>query len=358
MGRGSGAVQAVEGASRHHPGRFHRGQAGDSSVTEAIAHLDRPGKKILSIDGGGIRGVIPATILAEMERRSGKPVAEMFDMIAGTSTGAIIALALTIPGPDGHPQWTAQDLVNLYDQEGPEIFHRSLWQRIRSLGGLVDAKYTRTALDRTLETYLADAKLSDALTDVIIPAYETQHRRPFFFRSARAMATPKRDFLMRDVARAASAAPTYFEPVALTNHATGKTYSLIDGGVFANNPGMVAWAEMQRRHPGAKISLLSLGTGERNQPLPAQKIKHWGLVRWAQPVLDVVFDGVSSTTDYELGKLLGSDYLRLQAPLTQASERLDDASTNNLADLHHEAEAVLNWRGSEIDAFTRSRLQS
>ena len=83
--------------------------------------------KVLSIDGGGIRGIIPALILAELEERTGKPVCELFDMIAGTSTGGILATGLTIPDEHGKPRWTAKELVGLYRDEGPSIFHRTRW---------------------------------------------------------------------------------------------------------------------------------------------------------------------------------------------------------------------------------------
>lgn len=78
--------------------------------------------KILSIDGGGIRGIIPALILAEIEQRTGKPICQMFDLIAGTSTGGILALGLTRPDDTGQPAYRAEDLVRLYKTEGPVIF--------------------------------------------------------------------------------------------------------------------------------------------------------------------------------------------------------------------------------------------
>src|SRR5512140_3512850 len=96
---------------------------------------------VLSVDGGGIRGVIPAMVLANLERRTGRPTADLFDLIAGTSTGGIIALALTVPGPDGKPRWTASDLAQFYVTEGPAIFHHSLVRTLETGLGLLDEKY-------------------------------------------------------------------------------------------------------------------------------------------------------------------------------------------------------------------------
>src|SRR5215212_8478492 len=91
--------------------------------------------RILAIDGGGIRGLIPAVVLADLERRTGRRIAELFDLIAGTSTGGILACGLTRPAPDGTggPAFSAADLIGLYESEGPEIFHRSLLKRIESV---------------------------------------------------------------------------------------------------------------------------------------------------------------------------------------------------------------------------------
>src|SRR3954452_15657439 len=112
--------------------------------------------RVLSIDGGGIRGIIPALVLAEVEQRSGKRVFELFDLIAGTSTGGILACALCAPDP-----LPASELVKLYEEEGPSIFDRSVFQRIRSAEGLLDEKYDDAALDRALERFLSHKLLSE-----------------------------------------------------------------------------------------------------------------------------------------------------------------------------------------------------
>src|SRR3954454_10510394 len=171
---------------------------------------------VLSVDGGGIRGVIPAMVLADLEERTGKATAELFDLIAGTSTGGIIALALTVPGDDGKPRWTANDLVDLYLTEGPRIFHHTIGRMIESGLGLLDEKYSARPLEEALSTYLGDAMVSEALTDVLVTSYDLEHRKPFFSKTDRAKQTPQHDWSMRAAARATAAAPTYFEPEKLT----------------------------------------------------------------------------------------------------------------------------------------------
>src|SRR3954469_10126713 len=128
--------------------------------------------KVLCIDGGGIRGLIPALVPAEIERRTGPPTAELFDLIAGTSTGGILACGLTRPGPDGRPLHSADDLAELYRTGGPKSFAPPLRKTVTSAGGLLDERYDDDALNRALAPYLGDPHLTDAVTDVFVTAYD------------------------------------------------------------------------------------------------------------------------------------------------------------------------------------------
>jgi len=303
---------------------------------------------VLTVDGGGIRGVIPGLVLAALEERTGKQTAELFDLIAGTSTGGIIALGLTVPGDDGKPRWTANDLVGLYLTEGPRIFEHSIGHELESGLGLLDEKFDARPLEETLQTYFGDANLSQAVTDVLVTSYDLENRQPFFFKSNRARSVPEHDWPMRLAARATSAAPTYFEPEHVV--ADGVEFALCDGGVFANNPAMCAYAEVRRDHPSAKVRMVSLGTGQLTRPIHWQDAKDWGLVKWARPIIDVVFDGVSDATDYELTQLLpASDYNRFQVELIGASDSLDNANEKNLEGLQDLARAMITKRSADLD---------
>jgi len=304
--------------------------------------------RVLSIDGGGIRGIVPAIVLAEIERVSRRRIHELFDLIAGTSTGGILACALTAPDDDGLSRHTAAELVDLYRTEGPTIFRRSLWHRIESAEGLIDEKHDDAGLQRALEKYLGDTELHQALTKVLVTAYDIEAREPFFFKSWRSHESA-RDFRMTTVARATAAAPTYFEPHRARPTDGGTPLALVDGGVFATNPGMCAFAESQRLAPGSRTLLLSLGTGELTQPIPYEKARGWGLIEWVRPVIDVVFDGVADTVHYQLGQLLADgDYTRLQVMLDRASDALDDASRRNLRLLEEQANELVDKRRDEI----------
>ena len=307
--------------------------------------------RILAIDGGGIRGLIPAVVLADLERRTGRRTADMFDLIAGTSTGGILGCGLTRPGENGGPAFTAADLIGLYESEGPEIFHRSLVKRVESVDGYVDERYDDRGLNAALRRYLDGTRLSEAVTDLFITAYEIERREAFFFRSSRARTDPAYDFSFVDTARATSAAPTYFEPVRVSDVAGADSYALIDGGVFALNPAMCAFAEFAAAGRRDEIDLVvSLGTGSHTRRLPFEDVRGWGQLEWARPLIDVVFDGVAQTVDFELGQLLGPErYVRLQIRLTEASDDIDDAGDRNLEALRREGARLVEQHAADLE---------
>src|SRR3954454_16582755 len=201
--------------------------------------------RILSIDGGGIRGIIPTLLLSELEKATGKKAKDLFHLITGTSTGGIIACGLVRPG---NPM-SAQELTSLYVNEGPNIFSRSLWKGVSSLGGTTDEKYDADNLETVLSDILKGAYLSEVQdTEIMITSYaielppeqsysESFHatRAPFFFKSWKTRGfdldagetKEDWDFELKQIARATSAAPTYFEPAQITNKKS-RTYAMID----------------------------------------------------------------------------------------------------------------------------------
>ncbi len=281
--------------------------------------------KALAIDGGGIRGLIPALVLAEIERRTGRRMATMVDVIAGTSTGAIIACALARPNP-----MAADRIAEVYTVDGPKIFDRSLVKTVTSADGFLDELYDDAPLVASLRTHLGDGRLADATTKLLVTAYDLQARAELLLGG---------DVSLVDAAHASSAAPTYFEPVRLGNR------TLIDGGVGAINPSLYAYAEAG----GKPTLLLSLGTGSQTKPLPYDEVKDWGKLEWAEPILDVVFDASADAVDSQLDRLIDGAYIRLQTQLTEAGGDLDDASADNLAALRREAERLIANQSAAID---------
>lgn len=278
-------------------------------------------KRILSIDGGGIRGLIPALFCQAIENYVGSNlrVCQLFDLIAGTSTGGILALGYTMP-PSG---MAAGKLVRLYKEHGHRIFsHPKEW------GSWLRPKYSAAPLDSLLKEYFGDTKVSDAVVEVMVTTYDLQLRRPRVLKRWRARENAQEDCFMREAARGTSAAPTYFEPAAVGDRI------LVDGGVVANNPAGVALAEARRLWPSEDLILVSLGTGELAKPILGREARNWGKAMWALPVIDCMFDGSSKATHYAMSNILPKEsYWRFQTQLTETAEALDGVSEMNLVEL-------------------------
>ncbi|MFH1118444.1 MAG: patatin-like phospholipase family protein [Bacteroidota bacterium] len=335
--------------------------------------------RILSIDGGGIRGILPGVILTFIEERlmakEGKDVrlSDYFDLIAGTSTGGILTCTYLIPqrdnngNPTNRPKLTARQAVDIYLDRGDEIFDLTMWQKIKSKGGLTDEKYDSKELEEALNDYFGETRLSELLKPCLVTSYDVKSRRAHFFTQIDAKESPTHDFLVKEVARATSAAPTYFE-IARVKSAFGSPFPLIDGGVFANNPAMCAYAEargvefskvlnnpekIDKPHAQDMI-IVSIGTGSSSKPYNYNEVKDWGMIQWIQPIIDIMMSGNSETVNYQLRKIwettgLPDNYIRLEPALYEANNEMDDASPENLKALHEaglkfvtDNESVLN----------------
>ena len=315
--------------------------------------------KILAIDGGGIRGVIPALLLTEIEKLAEKPISDLFDLIAGTSAGGILAVGFATPKEEGRgsgspsPKFKASELLALYEERGKDIFVRSFWDGVTSLGGLTDEKYSSDGIESVLKDYLGDLQLKDALTEILVTSYDIENRQPYFFKRSKAIhkdTSALRNHLLRQVARATSAAPTYFEPAEVlpVGRPGAEARHLIDGGVFANNPALCAYAEaISLGISPDDLLLVSLGTGIATRPIKYDEAKDWGKVGWIQPVLSVMMDGVADAVDYQLRKMLPTEgldarYFRFDIHLREALDDLDAAHQANIAALKREAHRILN----------------
>lgn len=266
--------------------------------------------RIVSYDGGGIKGYLPAIVTAAMESSTGKPMGIMADMLAGTSTGAILALGLAAGIPAG-------EMANFYRAKGPAIFRRSWGKRLRSCFGVADEQYSNDALHAGLRDIFGDKKLSGLATPCMAVAYEIETRQVLFFTSWDAQRDPHRDFTLVDVAMASAAAPTYFEPWAAMSVA-GDRLACIDGGVAANDPAQCALVEVLKYGYGLEgISLVSLGTGQEDRAYLLKHARNWGLAAWARPLLDILFAAASDVTDHHCRHMLPGRYVRLQQDMSE-----------------------------------------
>lgn len=274
--------------------------------------------KILSLDGGGIRGIYAATILAQIEREvtGGEPIADYFDTIAGTSTGGIIALGLGL-------KKSASKIEKLYVEDGHLVFPerwrkrplRRWWRQLR--GSLLD----HTELERLLYDTFQDETVGDSSARLVIPAFlspktqiavlKTDHHEDF-----------KKDYLMAawEAARATSAAPTFFQ-----GHTASDDHVFLDGGVWANNPIMAAIVDALSAYDVAReqIQIFSIGTGNAPYDIGAFALRG-GLFQWREIIKGAIF----LTTDNAQAQaclLLGPEnILRLEPKRGAAEIDLDD----------------------------------
>ncbi len=303
--------------------------------------------RILSIDGGGMRGVLPATFLTCLEERSGRPASTGFDIVAGTSTGGIIAAAMMRPG---RPV-SAADILAIYHHAGPRIFRRSLWRTLESFNGVADEKYDARVLERVLVETFGNAWLGEVThPSLLLSAYNIERRMAVLFRSWQAR-VPSQNYRLADLCRATCAAPTYFEP-ALIAAADGSRQAFIDGSVFAANPTLCAVSAAMDLYPGASgYLILSLGTGRQTQPLPYDHAKNWGLAGWARPISNVILDASSEIIDSQAQEMAGDTHFRFQVDLTGHPAELDDARPETLHRLEELARATIAKNVDRLDHF-------
>jgi patatin-like phospholipase/acyl hydrolase len=303
--------------------------------------------KVLAIDGGGIRGIVPAVILSEIQKRLGTDLYNVFDLIAGTSTGGIIALGIGTGSKDGQP-YSPDELLQLYVESGPSIFNKNPLTPEKEL---IRPKYSPDALEATLEKFFGNVEFKTALTPLLISSYDLQGQLPFFFKSHRIAAQPNYNWPVVSIARATSAAPTFFPPFPLVRGA--ESYALVDGGVYVNNPSMAAYAEARSLYANeAQFVVVSAGTGNRQDQIAYSKAKDWGLLGWATEIVPVFMDSVSEAVDYEMSALPGCSYYRLQVEnLSPASNDMDDVTPQNLANLQTVARNYVASISGELDAI-------
>lgn len=260
--------------------------------------------KILSIDGGGIKGIFPASFLAEIEERylGGESVARHFDLITGTSTGGIIALALSIGIP-------AREIAQLYIEHGPAIFPRPSWGKLgagwRFLRGFATHQYDRSALMELLVGAFGERRFGEAASRLCIPSCDGRHGDVYVFKTPHHPDFKKDQHeLMTTVAAATAAAPTYFQPL------DSGGYRFIDGGLWANNPVMVGLVDALSCFDldPHQVRILSLGCGDEPFRVSDRMMRWGGLVSW-RGAINAAMSFQSKNALGQAGLLVGAERL-------------------------------------------------
>ncbi len=312
-------------------------------------------RHILTIDGGGVRGLVAAIVLDALDqefKRAGKTSAlgDCFDLVAGTSSGALIAAALTLPAPDGGPSPTPLELRNFFEQRARTIFPPRPFCNIPVIGRLPQLfgpLHDPAPFEALMKMQFGDMVFASARRNLMIPAYSIDPRDIVLFRGGPAYAGRDESerfgmIRVRDAILGSSAAPTFFPPHRIESPDRSRAWTAIDGGVYLNDPAMAAVTEAMRLFPGDDIRVVSLGTGRQTRNYPFEKARKWGFSQWVSPtgrfrtpLISAIQDGQARAVNRQLKYLLGDDYYRFDYRLEKGrgSDKLDDASKKNLKQL-------------------------
>ena len=276
-------------------------------------------KHILSIDSGGIRGILPLALLTEIEWRRG-PCADLFDMMAGTSIGGIIATGLA-------HRVSARTIYEMLMSDGGTIFAKT---PVTDVSNAFNPKYDAAPLDGYLAKTFGSAMLAGIVKpELIVPTVDLLRPASIFFKSWRARQDPPYNFALKDLARATSAAETYFAP-AVIQSASGDVYRCVDGGTAINNPTIAAILEADQLWHDQDVHVLSLGTGTMTEPItPA----NGGILGWLPNLISLFNDSQASVLDH-LARWAVPGLVRCDIALgPKVNTAFDDASPTNLAAL-------------------------
>ncbi|MDB1135368.1 patatin-like phospholipase family protein [Candidatus Anaplasma sp. TIGMIC] len=304
-------------------------------------------KYILSVDGGGIRGIIAAKVLCEIEKKIQKPAGEVFDLFVGSSVGAIIASALSLRDEKGQVRYTASDILEFFCKFGPSIFSPSVIRKIFSV--ISGSRFSASGLEKRLKRFFGDTTMGEVRSHLMIPSYDVRMRVTCMIRN---WVDVYKDMKVRDVIRAACAAPTIFSPKELV--IGGRKSLMIDSGLVANNPSACGYAAIDFLYPGEKVYFLSLGTGNAPE-VPTNVVD--SLTFWAVNVAPIFLDAGMEAVDYQMVRILGKErYMRVTGILKHASYDFTNASKKNIRDLQQDADRIIEDNYSVINQFVDTYL--
>ena len=327
--------------------------------------------RILSIDGGGIKGIVPAVVLLHLEKllkhlsnNQNSRIYDYFDLFSGASTGAIIIAGLLSPDKDNRPKYSPEEILDLYLENGHIIFNSSLFQEIKSVSGIVNVKYDPDGLESVFEKYFGKSELKGLLKPSLIPVYDLSRGKNYFFRQQKALTSPRHNFYVKDLLRGATSALSYFPPAQISTVNGLENRCFIDGGVFANNPALSAYAEFRYHNSNLHAKdtmMLSLGTGRKTTNLDCEVTANWGAAEWLYQGSYLTSNAVASASDYQLNAVYDNkpNYLRLDASFDdEQSSSMDNTDKEYLDYLISLGESIVKEKQSEINTFAEELIKT
>lgn len=286
---------------------------------------------ILSICGGGVRGLIPLYTLREIEKKYDKPIANIFDYFAGSSIGTVIISALLISEDGVNPKHRCEELYGMIEDLCKKIFTNNWYYRMKTGYGWMGSKYPSENFEILLKEFFGDKKLKDLLKPVCYPSFDGISQKPIYFTKEK-----HGELYLRDILRATTAAPTYFDPKDMNIEGiklncgeidyTNQKHLLYDSGIVVNNPALVA--ELHATHnmqiiDKSKIFELCLGTGDGKVPQPTNN----GLWGWMNSIIGYLFSGFNENEMYQLYLALNKENIMfVNVEIENKYDQLDNSS--------------------------------
>lgn len=334
--------------------------------------------RILSIDGGGMQGIVAGRTLAYLEKilqaKTGDPdarIADFFDVAIGTGVGGIIAAMLFADDGTGRPLCRAEEAWRLLAEEGRRMF-KPASGKFQAIFRRSGARFSGKSMERVLKRLFAGKNgrsmtLKETVKPLLIPCYDLSSAAPFLFSRADALETDNFDFRLWEVCRAAAAAPGFFEPVFLSSVDGRTSCTAIDAGLVMNNPTAAAITHVvhnKQEFPSVRcvedLLVLSVGTGHFDRAYDYEKVKRWGAGQWAKPVVKIVGDGISENVDHAMSMAFGQsrrNYVRIQGNgfTNKCIGDTDDPSEANVKLLMNFADGMLKQKSMESLPFGGKR---
>lgn len=307
---------------------------------------------ILTISGGGIYGIIPAKILAYLEEKTHKSTALMFDLIIGTSTGALQAAYLTLPNEFGKAKYSAKEMLDLYKSSSKNFFYAPWYHRLLTLNGLLGSKYVNTKRVEFLQKIVKNTRYNQLLSNVVISAYDIQHNMPILFFNwdikSKYHSYLNENFLVSSLLVAVTSAPAFFPATLMDiNH---KTYTLVDGALYLDNPSFTGLLLAMIFYPNKKYVLVSLDTGIKK--INRKSLSKAGIIEWVLAYLEEM-----GMVDMKKNNLLMAwlakmrpeaiEFHSFDVPITNGA--LDDNSLKNINKISRGADLLIANNRKELD---------
>lgn len=329
-------------------------------------HLCNPSlTTILTVDGGGVAGVIPAVFLNELEQDADEKTNKMFDFMAGVSTGSLIVSLLATPDEKGLSKYSPEQVISLYKNKASEVFSASKLHKLTTLGGLIGPKFESTGMQNLTNQYYANTTVSQLLSNVAIFSYDLHKKGMVLFTNWKNTGPDTSHYKVKDIIQGSTAIMSYFSPKWILDNQGNEEYILADAALVFNNPSAMAFLFAYNRCPNSKhYVVVSLATGR--DPGINIRPKTWGIIQWAKEMIQATLQGETTAGTVimtNIVKVLNANiqpnkiprviFVRLNPDITLDQTNPIDASPEHIAVLESVGKKYLQKNQARINCLVK-----